>query len=58
MNKTVILDFDHSTGSIPDAVRIELGQWQEVIRFGCSQTSFKKLQAELNQQLPEQYGTV
>ncbi|PIT47999.1 arginase family protein [Snodgrassella alvi] len=58
MNKTIILDFDHSTGSIADAVRIELWQWQEAIRFGCSQAKFKQLQAELAQQIPECYGTV
>lgn len=58
MNKTVILDFDNSTGTIPDAVRIELGQWQEAIRFGCSHACFSQLKQELEQKLPEHHGTV
>ncbi|WP_239326886.1 hypothetical protein [Snodgrassella gandavensis] len=58
MNKPVILDFDHSMGTIADAFRIELGQWQEAIRFGCAQAKFKQLQAELTRQLPACYGTV
>ncbi|MCO6515167.1 MAG: arginase family protein [Snodgrassella sp.] len=58
MNKPVILDFDHSTGIITDAFRIELGQWQEAIRFGCSQAKFKQLETELARQLPKYYGTV
>ena len=32
----VILDFDHSVGDLPDALTIDFTDWQEAIRFGCS----------------------
>ena len=31
----VILDFDRSVGALPGAMRIDLADWQEPIRFGC-----------------------
>lgn len=58
MNKTVVLDFDHSTGKLDNTLTIELSDWQEAIRYGCSHAKFQKLQDFLQQKLPERHGTV
>ena len=56
--KTLILDFDRSTGAVPDSHSIDLFAWQDAIRFGCSLRTFKRLKARLNQILPERHGAV
>lgn len=58
MHNTVILDFDQSTGKFENALKIELGGWQEKIRFGCSYSQFQQLQTYLEPQLPPHPGTV
>lgn len=58
MNKTVVLDFDQSAGHDDEALTIELGQWQEAIRFGCYKSQFLRLATELDHKLPDRYGTV
>jgi arginase family enzyme len=54
----VVLNFDHSTGVVPEAQSVDLSGWQDAIRFGCSRRTFQRLQAQLDQALPEQYGSV
>lgn len=60
----VVLNFDDSAG-IPDGAKnIDLSNWQETIRFGCSWKQFKQLEnylaTNLESQLPrvEQLGCV
>lgn len=54
----VILDFDHSVGDLPDALMIDLTDWQEAIRFGCSNRRMDALARKLDAELPTDYGTV
>lgn len=54
----LILDFDRSVGALPGAHTIDLGAWQEAIRFGCSLRRFRDVAAEIERQLPARYGTV
>lgn len=58
MKCPIILDFDQSVGEISDAKKIDLTAWQETLRFGCSRTKFQQFSAQLQQFLPEHYGTV
>ncbi|OCG62468.1 arginase family protein [Gilliamella sp. Fer4-1] len=58
MTSPIILNFDHSVGQINDAKTIDVNNWQESIRFGCSEKKFKQFQLLLEQSLPENYGTV
>ena len=48
----VILNFDASTGLIDSSLVLDLQQWQEDIRFGCSWKKFNLLSANLAEQLP------
>ena len=54
----VILDFDASVGALPDATVIDLRQWQEAIRFGCSLARLRDVRKVIEAALPEQFGTV
>lgn len=56
--RPVILDFDRSVGELPDALTIDLADWQEAIRFGCSMRRMDALAAKLDAELPGDYGTV
>lgn len=58
MTHPIILNFDHSVNDIKDANIIDLTDWQDVIRFGCSQQKFNQLRNYLQQYLPSTYGTV
>lgn len=58
MRHPVILNFDDSIGEIEQSIKINLTEWQESIRFGCSFAKYKKLAANINAQLPAQIGTV
>lgn len=58
MHSPIILNFDQSIGDIKDALTFDLTDWQDSIRFGCSITKYKELAAQLEQLLPESYGTV
>lgn len=58
LNTPVVLDFDRSVGPLPDARVIELGRWQESIRFGCSRRSLRDVAREIEPQLPKRPGTV
>lgn len=58
MKHPVILNFDDSIGEIAHSSSINLTDWQELIRFGCSFANYNKLANLLNEQLPKQVGTV
>ncbi|MEO7430551.1 MAG: arginase family protein [Dokdonella sp.] len=58
MNTPVVLDFDRSVGPLPDARVIDLGRWQESIRFGCSRRDLRSVAREVERQLPARPGTV
>lgn len=58
MYKPVILNFDDSVGKIEPSLQINLTNYQETIRFGCSFSRYNQLAAKLNAQLPKQIGTV
>jgi hypothetical protein len=54
----VVLDFDHSVGALPGATVIDLANWQETIRFGCTLRRFRDVVRAIETQLPRDYGTV
>lgn len=58
MTYPIILNFDQSVGEINNAKIIDVTQWQDTIRFGCSEKKFCQFKAELQQSLPEHYCTV
>ncbi|MEP7041695.1 MAG: hypothetical protein ABI843_01455 [Dokdonella sp.] len=58
MNAPLVLDFDASVGALPGAHVIDLADWQEAIRFGCSLRRLRELTREIERRLPAVYGTV
>jgi hypothetical protein len=58
LNTPVVLDFDRSVGQLPDATVIDLRNWQEAIRFGCSLRRMREIGAFIDARLPEHHGTV
>lgn len=58
MKNPLILNFDQSVGNIPHAYALNLTNWQEQIRFGCTKKQFNAFQQYLQSQLPTEYGTV
>lgn len=59
MNRSpVVLDFDRSVGDLSGACTIDLADWQEAIRFGCSMRRMDALARKLDAELPRDYGTV
>lgn len=54
----LILDLDGTAGVVPDAIRIDLADWQEAVRFGCTRATFAAFNRHLRAQLPARYGTV
>lgn len=58
MKHTVILDLDHSVGTLPQRLVIPLEHWQESLRFGCSLAVLRCFRQVLDETLPSSYGTV
>lgn len=58
MFSPLILDIDHSVGDVENATRLELYEWQEAIRFGCTNKTFLRFTQLLQTLLPANYGTV
>lgn len=51
----LILDFDNSVRKLgDDETRLELGQWQEALRYGCSWSTFTRFERECP--LPPRHG--
>lgn len=58
MKNPVILNFDNSVGTFDRALDIDLGEWQDTIRFSTKWTDFQRLENELQRQLPDDYGSI
>jgi len=58
MRQPLVLDFDRSVGTLPGETRLDLGDWQERIRFGCTLRTFRAFLAALAPQIPREHGTV
>ena len=56
-HQALVLDVDGSVGALSSELRLPLQHWQERVRFGCGLGTFRRFSAELEAQLPEQYGT-
>lgn len=57
LQQPVVLDIDGSVGSLRDEQRLPLTDWQELVRFGCGLSSFKRFTDAVHAQLPLQHGT-
>lgn len=58
MKNPIILNFDQSVNPIENALILNLMQWQDDIRFGCSMRQLNRLKDYLNATLPQNHGTV
>lgn len=58
MKAPLVLDFDRSVGALPGAQVIDLAEWQEAIRFGCSLRRFRAVVEAIERRMPADYGTV
>lgn len=58
MTPTVVLDLDASLCALENANVVNLTDWQEAIRFGCSWPTWKKFRQMLHEVLPVTCGTV
>ncbi|HEU0046506.1 MAG TPA: hypothetical protein VFQ43_02725 [Nitrososphaera sp.] len=58
MNPPIVLDIDGSLHGLEDTQTIDLSDWQEAIRFGCSWSTWKRFRSLLNERLPASYGPV
>lgn len=59
MKRPIILNFDNSVGHIDQSLTVDLVNYQEQIRFGCSKKAYQQLSQHLTTQLPnDNLGTV
>ena len=58
MKNPVVLDFDNSVGTFDNSINIDLSGWQDRIRYATTFANFRKLEMELEKQMPETYGPV
>ena len=58
MNQPIVLDIDGSLHGLEDTHTIDLSDWQEAIRFGCSWSTWKCFRSFLKERLPASYGPV
>ena len=55
----LVLDFDASVLPVaPDERRLDMAEWQEAVRFGCTRRVFARLATQLRESLPKDYGWV
>jgi len=54
----LILNVDGSLAGLESVPEIDLTEWQEAIRFGCSSATWQSFRAHLDARLPATYGTV
>ncbi|MET4730876.1 arginase family enzyme [Lysobacter enzymogenes] len=54
----VVLDLDASVGALPGALRLDLRDWHDRLRFACSQRALARFGAELDAALPARHGCV
>ena len=58
MTRPLVLDFDQSVEAPADAQVLDLTQWQERIRFGCSNAALDALRRELSVRMPAEHSAV
>ncbi|OCG11130.1 hypothetical protein A9G24_09745 [Gilliamella sp. App6-5] len=58
MTCPIILNFDRSVGDICYARTVDVIQWQDTIRFGCTKKQFSQFKQVLQESLPDTHGTV
>jgi len=58
VNQPIVLDIDGSLRGLEDTHTIELSDWQEAIRFGCSWSTWRCFRRFLNERLPASYGPI
>ena len=58
MPHPIILDFDRSVGPLPGESRVDLGAWQDAVRFGCSLRTLAKLEHAIEGSLPDSNGAI
>lgn len=58
MPAPLVLDFDRSVGALPGAAVVDLADWQEAIRFGCTLRRFREVVRAIEARLPASYDTV
>lgn len=56
--KPLVLDFDGSLHGMLGVETVALTEWQEAVRFGCGNSTWRRLEACLQAGLPDEYGTV
>lgn len=54
----IVLDLDGSVGALPYRLVLPLREYEESIRFGCSNGRLRRLGAILDASLPREHGTV
>lgn len=52
MSRCVVLDLDHSLGTLPGAHVVPLAHWQETLRFCCSLRALRRFDRQLGDVLP------
>ncbi|MFK3648322.1 arginase family protein [Lysobacter enzymogenes] len=52
----VVLDLDASVGALPGALRLDLRDWHDRLRFACSQRALARFGERLEQTLPARHG--
>ena len=58
MNQPIALDIDGSLQGLEAMQTIQLSDWQEAIRFGCSWSTWNRFRGVLNERLPDRCGPV
>ena len=58
VNQPIVLDIDGSLCGLEGMQTVELSDWQEAIRFGCSRSTWKRFRRVLSERLPARYGPV
>lgn len=58
MHSPIVLDLDRSVGPLENVLRVELGDWQARLRFGCRAATLRAFDAAVLAGLPADHGTV
>lgn len=58
MNQPIALDLDGSLRELTELHTIDLTDWHEEIRFGCSWSTWTRFRSLLYEHLPDRYGPV
>ncbi|WP_394538859.1 arginase family protein [Lysobacter enzymogenes] len=55
-NAPVVLDLDASVGALPGALRLDLRDWHDRLRFACSRRALARFGERLDAALPPRHG--